>query len=149
MLKVNLRLLRQRLAYLLDAPVRPRLAAKVAERIQKLVVIGVDEGRRRGSRLRHDDVDVLADLTAEGVEREVVDVVAEGVFDFAAWSFRLVFICMLGDGVERKKEGKGAKEQQRDLPMSAMPRMMYAAKHDAGIVIQPKLLYNWNGRRRI
>jgi len=84
MLKMHLRLLPQRLVNLRDALVGPGARAQGTKRVQKLVVRAEDEGVGGGGRLGHDDVDVLADGLAEGIEGEVVDVAAEGVFDFAA-----------------------------------------------------------------
>lgn len=71
-------------ADVLDALVQPGVGAHLAERVQRLVLVAFEEGGRRERGLRHDDVDVGLDLVAEGVEGEIVYVVAEGVLDFAA-----------------------------------------------------------------
>jgi len=73
----------QGLPDLLNALLGPRRATHAAHREQELVLSTVDHGIRRGRGLRHDDVNVLTDLSAEGVEREIVDIDTEGVFDFA------------------------------------------------------------------
>jgi hypothetical protein len=84
MMKMYLWLLRQRLMNLIDTLIHPGACAERAERVQELVVGAEQEVVGGGGALGHNDVDVLADGFAEGVEGEVVDVAAKGVFDFAA-----------------------------------------------------------------
>jgi hypothetical protein len=55
----------------------------VTQRIQHLVIVVIRNVRENRCNLAHDDIHVLSDLFAEGVEWEIVDVVAEGVLNFA------------------------------------------------------------------
>lgn len=71
----------QRVPDLVHVLGRPALAAHLAQRVQQLVVRVHDHLLDAGRGAAHDDVHVLADLLAEGVEGQVVDVVAEGVLD--------------------------------------------------------------------
>lgn len=74
----------QRRTNLVHTAVLPVGEAGRAERIQHEVLVAggkvVDPGGRHGG----DDIQFEGDLAAIGVEGEIVDVVAEGVFDFAA-----------------------------------------------------------------
>ena len=77
----GIRLGAQRGPDFLDAPPLPRA---VAQRVQDAVLLRHDEilGLRRG--FGGDLADLGGELLAENVQREIVDVVAEGVLDLAA-----------------------------------------------------------------
>jgi hypothetical protein len=68
---------------LLRAP-HPGVEALLAERVERLVQRVAEELGHLRARVAHDVVDVGLEFLAEGVEREIVDVFAEGVLDFAA-----------------------------------------------------------------
>jgi hypothetical protein len=89
----------QRIPDLLHTLIRPALASHVAQRIQHLVIVVSCNVRENRCHTAHDDIHVFPDLLAEGIEREIVDVVAEGVLDFATDE------CNAEDDICRKHAG--------------------------------------------
>ena len=81
---IRLRLRHQRIPNILLTPRHPPIEALLAQRPQRHIQIAPKELGYVGPRVAHDVVDVGLELLAEGFEREVVDVFAEGVFDLAA-----------------------------------------------------------------
>lgn len=64
-------------------PLVPDMVPGMMDREEHFVFLMLDELGDIGLRLAGDDVDFVGELLAVEVEREIVDVVAEGVFDFA------------------------------------------------------------------
>jgi hypothetical protein len=81
---VGLCLGHQRIADVLLCPAHPAVEALLAEGVERLVERAAEELGDLGARVAHHVVDVGLEFLAEGVEREIVDVFAEGVLDFAA-----------------------------------------------------------------
>lgn len=74
----------QRSPDVIHATVVPVRIATGAEGIQDQVFVPNKEFVTLGGRRRGDDVELQGDLAAVGVEGQVVHILAEGVFDFAA-----------------------------------------------------------------
>lgn len=81
--EVKSRLARQRIPDLLNALRRPRCASEVAQRVEKLVLGMHDDLLDTRGWLAHDDIHILPDLQTERVQRQIVHVFAEWVFDLA------------------------------------------------------------------
>jgi hypothetical protein len=83
-LHIGLGLSQQRVANILLAARSPAVEALVAKGPNGHIAIAGHELGSDGRRLGSDAVDVHLELLAEGLERQVVNVVAEGVLDLAA-----------------------------------------------------------------
>jgi len=83
-LHIRLRLGHQRIPDILLTPRHPPLEALMTQRIHGHIHTGPEELVRLRYRIAHDIINVAFELLAVGFEREIVDVHAEGVFDFAA-----------------------------------------------------------------
>jgi len=81
---IRLRLRHQRIANILLTPARPALVVLLAERPNRHVTGASHELARRGRRLGSDSIDIQFQLLAVGFEGKIIDVVPEGILNFAA-----------------------------------------------------------------
>ena len=83
LLQRQIRLRPQSFPNLLHGLLLPSLNSHMRQRMQQHIVIVHEKFVDQRSGLRQDDVEIALDLQAVSVEGQIVDVVAEGVFDLA------------------------------------------------------------------
>jgi hypothetical protein len=83
-LHVRLGLRHQRIADVLPTAAHPSLKALVAQWVDWHVAHILEEFTWLGRRVAHDVVNIALEFFAVGLQRQIVDVIAKGVFDLAA-----------------------------------------------------------------